>query len=93
MLPSVQLDKIKQQCWSLCKKLGVSDYARLDFRLSEDHAYYLLDLNAIPYLGPQGSFARAFAQRGIEFDDMVSFILKESFQRWNISESLIDGKR
>ncbi len=84
LLPSGTLTQLRGVCWDIFRKLDIRDYCRFDFRLDEDGRYFLIDVNAMAELGTKSSFARSFQSSGIEYDEMILFILQRSFERWGI---------
>jgi D-alanine-D-alanine ligase len=59
--------------WRLC---GLSGYARIDFRLDEQGAPNVLEINANPCLSADAGFMAAAARAGLSHGDVVSRILE-----------------
>jgi D-alanine--D-alanine ligase len=59
-------------------------YARMDFRVSsEDGLPYILEINAVPGLKPEGSYASAAGLCGIDYDTMIEKIIRNSLRDGN----------
>lgn len=57
------------------RALGLSGYARLDFRLSEDGKLYFLEANPNPQIARNEEFADAAQAAGISYGDMLGRII------------------
>lgn len=55
--------------------LGLSGYARLDYRLTEDNKIYLLEANPNPNLSYGEDFAEAAHHSGVEYENLLQKIL------------------
>lgn len=62
--------------------LGLSGYARLDFRLREDGRFFLLEANPNPDIAWNEEFASAAKAAGIEYEDLLQRILNLGI-RWH----------
>jgi D-alanine-D-alanine ligase len=67
-----QVREIAVASWRLC---GLSGYARIDFRLDEQGAPNVLEINANPCLSADAGFMAAAARAGLSHEDVVSRIL------------------
>jgi len=56
--------------------LGCFGYSRVDFRLSEDNDPYVLEVNTLPGMTPLSDLPRAAAAAGIDFEQLVQFMLQ-----------------
>lgn len=70
--------------WKMFRGLGIRDYARFDYRVSREGQPFLIDVNAIAHIGPESSFARAFAVDGSTYDEMLLTLLTEALKRNSI---------
>lgn len=62
--------------------LQMSDYARVDIRLSTDGTPYVIEVNANPYLEQKDTFALAAAQAGITYAGLINRIVETAWQRY-----------
>ncbi|MFC2077187.1 D-alanine--D-alanine ligase [Candidatus Bipolaricaulota bacterium] len=58
--------------------LGCYGFSRVDLRLSEDGAPYVLEVNTLPGMTPISDLPRAAAAAGIRFEQLVEMMLKTS---------------
>lgn len=75
MPPGVErkIQTIAKQVW---KVLGLSGYARLDLRLTEDGRVYVIEANANPDLAHDEDFAKSASAGGLEYPELIQRILK-----------------
>ena len=71
------LEFISRECWSF---FGLSGYARVDFRVDTEGRPFILEVNPNPCLEPNAGFAAACEQAGIDFENLVSRIVKSAIQ-------------
>ena len=55
--------------------LGLTGYARLDFRMTADHQLYLLEANPNPQLGYGEDFAESAEKAGVQYEQLIQQIL------------------
>jgi D-alanine-D-alanine ligase len=55
--------------------LGLTGYARLDYRLTSDNQLYLLEANPNPQLGYGEDFAESAEAAGVKYDQLIQQIL------------------
>ena len=67
---------------SLFKHLKMFDYARMDFRVTEDGTPYFLEINPMPALCRNDSFEIAGAQFGLTYADIIHKILTAALNRY-----------
>lgn len=58
------------------RALGLSGYARLDYRLTEGGDAYLLEANPNPQIAKDEDFARSAAYAGISYQDLINQLLR-----------------
>jgi D-alanine-D-alanine ligase len=73
-----RLATIAAACWRAC---GLSGYGRVDIRLDETGAPYVLEVNANPCLAPDAGFLAAAAVAGLTHGDVVRAVLAAALQR------------
>ena len=71
--------EVKERLPHLCKRvyriLGLSGYARLDFRLNEEGKVYLLEVNPNPNLAYGEDFAESAERTGISYEELLQRIV------------------
>lgn len=67
-----RLGQLALESWTA---MGVSGYARVDFRVDNSGNPWILEVNANPCLSPDAGFVAAAARGGIDFDHVVERIL------------------
>ncbi len=68
-----ELARIARAAWNA---FDLSGYARVDFRVAEDGAPYVLEVNANPCLAPDAGFAAASAKAGLGYDEVIAGIVR-----------------
>ncbi|MGD6731337.1 MAG: D-alanine--D-alanine ligase family protein [Pleomorphochaeta sp.] len=69
-----KLEDISKKCF---KKLGSKGYLRVDFRVDKNDIPYVLEINMNPCINIDSGFVAAANQRGINFDNLIKYIIKE----------------
>jgi len=62
--------------------LGLYDCARVDIRLDPQGNLYVLEINSLPSLGENGSYARAAAAAGLDFTALVNRLVDVASERY-----------
>ena len=78
-LPEETVRRIQRLCKRVYKILGLSSYARMDLRLTEDGKVFLLEPNPNPDLAADEEFALAAEASGIEYNDLIQKVLNLGF--------------
>ncbi len=77
--PANLCEDLQQKLELLSKRiyrhLGLSGYARLDYRLSSDGEFYLLEANPNPQIAMNEDFADSAAHRGFGYDQLLQKIM------------------
>jgi D-alanine-D-alanine ligase len=68
-----QLDRLSRR---LYRALGLTGYARMDFRMRADGSIYALEANANPHLAKDEDFSRSAAAAGRGYGDLLDSIVK-----------------
>jgi D-alanine-D-alanine ligase len=68
-------------CKRIYRTLGLSGYARLDFRLGPDGKVYFLEANPNPEIAASEEFAAASEAAGMSYDQMLERILRLGLRR------------
>lgn len=74
-------ERLKTDAVTAYKVLGCRDFARADFRVDFNGQDYLLELNPLPSLAKDGSFAILAECLNSSYDDMLGKILIEALKR------------
>lgn len=74
---------VKQSALETMSRIGANNYARLDFRVSNDGTPYLIEVNLYPGLKNTGAMYRTVAFDGIEYKDFLSMIISTA-TKWLI---------
>jgi D-alanine-D-alanine ligase len=74
-LPNALADHIASLGQEIYRALGLSGYARIDLRLTEEGEVYLLEANPNPQIARNEDFADSAAAAGISYDMLLQRIL------------------
>ncbi len=74
--PKQVLVNLKDQAEKAFIAVGASNYARVDFRLSEDHVPYCLEVNTLPGMTNTSLLPKAAKVDGISYEQLVDKIVK-----------------
>ena len=75
-LPDAVADRIAKLCKRVYRILGLSGYARMDFRLTDDGRIFLLEPNPNPDLARDEDFAESAKAVGMGYDKLIDRVLK-----------------
>ncbi|MGD8541945.1 MAG: D-alanine--D-alanine ligase [Desulfobacteraceae bacterium] len=73
-----RLAALALRCWD---HFGLRGYARVDFRVDDAGAPWVLEINANPCLAPDAGFAAALTQANIPYADAIGRIVAASLPR------------
>ena len=73
-------DKIKEEVYKIVELLELERYTRIDFRLTNNGDTYVTDINSYPHIVSHSSFAYAFEQLGIAYDNILPCIIGNILQ-------------
>lgn len=77
--------KMKKIALNVYNALECKDFARMDFRMTEDNLIYFIEINPLPGLAPNYSDLCILAEmQGISYDELIMTILKSAIKRINI---------
>jgi D-alanine-D-alanine ligase len=76
---SLRLDDLALGCWEL---FGLGGYARVDFRVDESGAPFVLEVNANPCLAPDAGFVAAAARAGRPFAEVMDALIAAAQRRF-----------
>ena len=74
-LPKAVLERLQRAAKRTYRTLGLSGYARMDFRLRADGEVFLLEANANPCLAADDDFARSADSAGLDYPALLTRIL------------------
>jgi D-alanine-D-alanine ligase len=79
-----QKERIETLAKQACSALGVTNYARVDFRIrDEDEEPFVIEVNPNPCINPSGSgFARAAAAAGMDYPKLIERIARSALDRF-----------
>ena len=69
---TTQLDKLSRRIY---RALGLTGYARMDFRVAADGQVYVLEANANPNLEAEEDFAESARAAGVAYDDLLGRLI------------------
>ncbi len=75
-------EKIQSLAIDAFEALGCFDSARIDFRLDDDGNLYILEINSMPSLEPNGSYVYAAEKVGLDYGNLVNRLIKIASQRY-----------
>ncbi|MGD8780258.1 MAG: D-alanine--D-alanine ligase [Ignavibacteria bacterium] len=70
------LTALKEQAYKAFLAVGAEDFARVDFRLSEKHIPYCLEVNTLPGMTSTSLLPKAAKVDGISYEQLVDKIVK-----------------
>jgi D-alanine-D-alanine ligase len=73
-----KLKRISLGCW---KGIGLSGYARFDFRIDQNNDPFLIEVNANPCLSPDAGFIAAAGKAGLDYKAVVERILADGYTK------------
>ena len=80
-IPSETECQIKEYSEKIHRFLGCRDINRIDYRVTADYKIYLLEINPLPALDPEGSFVCAAKLQGMDFPELLNKIVDEAIHR------------
>jgi D-alanine-D-alanine ligase len=79
---AAELGRLALACWDL---FAVHGYARVDFRVDERGAPFILEVNMNPCLGADAGFAASAEVAGLGYDDLIARIVEASLARARVT--------
>ncbi|WP_459774650.1 D-alanine--D-alanine ligase family protein [Aquifex pyrophilus] len=70
-------EKLHEISKKIYKVLSLKDFARIDFRLSEDGEIYFLEVNTIPGMTELSLLPMSAKAKGIDFRELINIIISE----------------
>jgi len=79
------IQEITDSSLNVFRVLGCRDFARLDFRISDEGLPYFLEINPLAGLNPKSSDLPIMAYKmGLTYQDIISAILHSSLERYTL---------
>ena len=75
-LPEGTVARLEQLSKRIFRALHLTGYARMDFRLRDDGALYVLEANANPNISMMEDFAQSALRAGLRYKDVLNRILQ-----------------
>lgn len=70
--------EILEHSSKICEFLGISGYARVDYRIADNGSYYVTDIATTPYTTRHSSFSYAMNILGIEYRYLEALLLLQA---------------
>lgn len=80
-IPLETARQIKVYSEKMHRFLGCRDINRIDYRVTANNKIFLLEVNPLPALDPDGSFVCAAKLQGMEFPELLNTIVNEAMLR------------
>src|SRR5499427_1932757 len=80
-LPRDVAARLRQISHEVVRAIGLSDLARMDFRITPEGRIYLLEVNALPALATSSSLFAATAQVGLTYQSTIAAVLNAAALR------------
>jgi D-alanine-D-alanine ligase len=74
-------ERIEAACRTADHALWLRDYARIDFRLTDDDQVWVLEANANPFISKGHEMANAAAKIGLAYNQFIDRIVQEALAR------------
>lgn len=78
---AVARERIESACRAAGRALWLRDYARIDFRLTDDDEVWVLEANANPFISKGHEMANSAAKVGLSYPDFIEGIVQEALTR------------
>jgi D-alanine-D-alanine ligase len=75
---AAELTRLGLTCWDL---FGLDGYARVDFRVDQTGAPFILEVNMNPCLGLNAGFAASAEEAGLSYDELIGRIVEAGLGR------------
>ena len=81
-LTDEQTKKVQSLAIAAFKALGCFDSARVDFRIDANGNFYILEINSMASMGPDGSFVYAAQKVGLDYDVLANRLIEIASKRY-----------
>jgi len=79
-IPADVFKSVQKQALLAFNSLGCEGYARVDFRLSDTHQTFCLEVNTLPGLTPTSLVPKMAKAVGISFEELIDRIIKQALR-------------
>lgn len=73
-----QLAQVKKLSLEACHHLRVRTYGRVDFRMTDEGEFYLIEVNTLPGATPTSLLPQSAKYEGIHFNEVVRILVEEA---------------
>ncbi|MSO26065.1 MAG: ATP-grasp domain-containing protein [Candidatus Nanopelagicaceae bacterium] len=80
-LPEEIVKVIKETTEKVFEATKISGYLQVEFLLTKEGSVLVLEANAHPYIGRDGSFAKVWLAAGLDYEDMIYAAVMEAIRR------------
>ncbi|CAB5239939.1 unannotated protein [freshwater metagenome] len=80
-LPEDTVALIKELAEKVFEATKISGYLQVEFLLTDEGQVLVLEANAHPYVGRDGSFAKVWLAAGLEYEDIIYAAVMEAIRR------------
>lgn len=75
------VQQIKETAEEVFEALKISGYLQVEFLLTDEGQVMVLDVNAHPYIGKDGPFAKVWLAAGLDYEDIIYASVMEAVRR------------
>ena len=75
--------KIKKAAERAANILGISEFGRIDFRITDTGEYYISDIATHPHITMDGSYAYVFKELNYSYSDMLATQIGMALEKYN----------
>lgn len=83
-LPTEHREAVVETARRVFEVMSCPDFGRVDIRLRDDGTPYFIELNPLPSLHPAASLMVAGRARGLEYRDVLRFVVRSAAHRYNL---------
>jgi len=84
-ISKVLTERIRKLALRAYLALECRDFGRVDFRVNDKNAIFVLEVNPLPSLSVEDVFMKIAEYEGKKFSDVIGMILKAAFRRYNFN--------
>lgn len=80
-LPSDLTGRLRHVAMAAASAMGLRDYGRVDVRVRDDGAVFVLEVNPNPDIGPESGFVATAKAGGLSYEDVIRTIAQRALDR------------